>query len=167
MQAVDKNNITPAITTDKDILTNISFQAKSFWKYPQEYMEIWNDELTIAETYVSNNIVFKYVDSDSIIAYYSLVNLAEDFEYKNDILPQGLYLDHMYILPEYINKGIGTIMFQHLRNYCSKANVNTIGILSDPNSMEFYLKMGCKLIKEFPSNIPNRTTPFLRFEVRE
>lgn len=38
-------------------LTSISFAAKRYWKYPEEYFDIWKDELTITEDYINQNEV--------------------------------------------------------------------------------------------------------------
>ncbi|MGL1887850.1 MAG: GNAT family N-acetyltransferase [Reichenbachiella sp.] len=167
MQTHKFSNIAKATQSDSERLTTISFTAKEYWNYPQHYIDVWSDELTITSLYVETNIVYKYTLNGSIVAYYSLVNIDEDLEYKNDVLPKGLYLDHMYIMPEAIRKGIGTIMFQHLIEYCKSLHISEFGILSDPNSKDFYMKLRCEFIKEFPSNIPNRTTPYLRYTIEE
>ncbi len=49
--------IRQAIPTDSKILTDISFAAKNYWNYPQEYFEIWKEELTITDEYIDKGAV--------------------------------------------------------------------------------------------------------------
>ena len=55
--------INPASTADADILTRLSFASKGYWGYPEEYFEIWKDELTITPAYILENDVFIAVRS--------------------------------------------------------------------------------------------------------
>ena len=45
-------SIRRALPTDALFLTSISFGAKRYWNYPEEYYEIWHDELTITKDYI-------------------------------------------------------------------------------------------------------------------
>lgn len=156
-----KPTIVPACREDTDLLTEISFASKKYWNYPEEYFTIWQKELTITQEYINTNVVFKCCQDGNVLSYYSLVYLQEDFSFQGERLSWGWYLDHMFIRPSHIRKGIGTKLFQHLVQYCRKNRIDRFGILSDPYSKGFYLEMGCQYIKEFPSSIPGRTTPYL------
>jgi GNAT superfamily N-acetyltransferase len=157
--------IRSAIIEDSETLTNISFESKGYWKYPKEYFEIWQNELTISQNYIQRNDVFVYENYGSIIGYYSIVNLEEDIEICGIPINRGIWLEHMFIDPQYIGKGYGTKLFSHLRKWCIEADIRNVGILADPNSKGFYEKMGCVYIREYPSTIEGRTTPFLKFNV--
>ena len=50
--------IREAIIGEARLLTKIAFAAKRTWDYPEEYMIIWKDELTITDDYIDENIVF-------------------------------------------------------------------------------------------------------------
>ena len=60
-------------------LTEISFAAKRYWNYPQEYFDVWKDELTISGDYVKNNAVFAAEAGGSLAAYYSIVEVKREF----------------------------------------------------------------------------------------
>lgn len=157
--------IRPANNDEANILTKISFESKGYWNYPEEYFEIWKNELTISSDYIEKNKVFVFQLEDSIIGYYSIVELKEDIEISGINIGKGYWLEHMFIEPLRIKNGIGSKMFHHLNDWCSEAGVNEVGILADPNSKGFYEKMGCIYVREYPSTIKNRTTPYLRFKV--
>ncbi len=78
---------------------------------------------------------------------------------------KGFWLEHLFIDPRHIGNGIGSKLFSHLRDRCKEMGRSELGILADPNSRGFYEKMGWRYIKEIPSNIKNRTTPYLRLQL--
>ena len=146
---------------EAEILTKISFNSKAYWGYPKEFYNIWSNELTISSDYIQNNDVFVFENNGVIIGYYSIVELKNDIEVSGVRIGKGFWLEHMFIEPQNIGKGIGTKMFEHLRERCVSRGIHELGILADPNSRGFYEKLGCEYRCEYPSTIKNRTTPFL------
>ncbi|MBA3028704.1 MAG: hypothetical protein FP816_07830 [Desulfobacteraceae bacterium] len=63
--------IRPAHTDEAEILTQISFASKGYWKYPENYFEIWKNELTISSDYIEKNDVFVFEVDGATIGYYS------------------------------------------------------------------------------------------------
>lgn len=150
-----------ATITDAEPLTKLSFESKAYWGYPETYFEIWADELTVTADYISNNYVQVYMVEYSIVGYYSIVELINDIEISGITLSKGYWLEHMFVEPQSIGQGVGTKLFRHMRQSCHKNTIIEVGILSDPNAKGFYEKMGCDYIKEYPSTIKKRTTPYL------
>lgn len=153
--------IRPATKSDAPTLTVLSFESKRHWGYPQEYFEIWKNELTITSEYIHKNDVFVWEEKSKILGYYSIVELTNNVEFAGIIIEKGYWLEHMFILPVYLGRGIGTSLFAHLRKQCEMRGFAELKILADPHSIGFYLKMGCKYQREYPSSIPGRTTPLL------
>ncbi len=145
------------------LLTEISFASKRYWDYPAYFFEIWEDELTLKRDYLIQNKVFTIRSEETIVGYYSLVELKNNLLVSDITLEAGHWLEHMFILPAYIGKGLGKKLFNHCIRICSSTNIEKIGILSDPNAKGFYLKMGCKFISDYPSTIAERTTPYLEY----
>ncbi len=157
--------IREARESEENMLTEISFASKKYWNYPPEYLKIWEPELTITKNYLSRNKVFVYESDKEILAFYSIVNLSEPLILEEVKIEKGVWLDHMFVRPDQIGKGIGKRLFKHLTGYCNENSIGEIKILVDPNAKEFYRKMGCKYIKEYPSTIKNRTVPMMIFRV--
>lgn len=153
--------IRPAKHDEATILTRITFASKGYWGYPREYFAIWKHELTISPEYIEKNAVYVYEMDTTVAGYYSIVEFPEDIDVSGINLPKGSWLEHMFIEPRYIGKGIGSAMFRHLRNRCEEMGIGELGILSDPHSRGFYEKMGCQYVRDFPSTIKDRTTPYL------
>ena len=157
--------IRPAKINEFKTLTAISFSSKAYWKYPAEYFDIWENELTITPKYIEANTIYVYEINGKIYGYYSIIELEENLEVSTVIIHKGFWLEHMFLLPEYIGQGIGTKMFSHIREICLSKGIHELGILADPNSKGFYEKMGCQYQDEFPSTIPDRTTPWFMLKV--
>jgi len=146
-------------------LTDISFGAKRYWDYPSHFYEIWKDELTITKNYITSNEVYIHKDVHRITGYYSLVILAEPLKIAGVKLTAGLWLDHMFVTPSLIGQGIGRKLFNHCIKTNSAKKHDLLHILADPYALEFYQKMGCRKISEFPSTIAGRTTPYLHYSL--
>jgi GNAT superfamily N-acetyltransferase len=176
--------IRDAEKADASVLTDISFAAKKHWNYPKEFLERWKDELTITESYIENNLVFacEYIGTNDtqdierhIIAYFSLFELEKDVTVNISdqavCFKKGWWLEHMFIAPLWIGRGIGREMFQFVKYLMHGNNLTKhphiqfkkLNILVDPNAAGFYEKMGCEYIKEIPSSIPGRTTPLYQY----
>lgn len=149
--------IRPAAITDSEALTNISYAAKRYWNYPKEYFDIWENELTITPAYIQNNKVYVAEVDGQIVGYFSLVEVKDDFRAGKVFIKKGFWLEHIFILPGYIGKGIGTQLINYLKSLCQKLCIDKIRILSDPNAKGFYEKIGAQYMGESPSSIMGRT----------
>jgi len=152
-----------ALETDTDELTSISFAAKRHWNYPEHYYELWKNELTITQEYIRNNQVFKAMYNSICVGYYSLVRNDKDF-YAGDVLvKQGYYLEHIFILPQYHNQGIGNTLIQNMKQHVTKMSINNVLVFADPNSRGFYDKTGAVFLYDSKSSIPGRMIPVYQY----
>ena len=127
----------------------------------KKYFKIWKNELTISPGYIEKNTLWVYEMDRVAVGYYAVVHLAEDIEVTGIKLPKGFWLEHMFVDPRFIGKGLGSTMFHHLRDWCGKTGTSELGILADPHARGFYENMGCRYVRDFPSTIEKRTTPYL------
>jgi GNAT superfamily N-acetyltransferase len=151
---------------EANALSRISLQSKRYWKYPEEYYQVWAKELLVTAEYIRNNVVFVCEEQGEAVAYYSIVLLEDNITISGIELSKGHWLDHMFVSPHLIGKGLGRQMFDHLNIWCLSTSVKTIHVLADPHSGGFYEKMGCEYQHEHPSTIPGRTTPLFVFRPR-
>lgn len=157
--------IRPASRQNAHSLTRVANASKRHWHYPDHYYEIWKDELTITPDYIAENTVYVLEENKNIIAFYSLVTLTKDLRFKSDILEKGTWLDHMFIAPDHIGRGMGRFLFDHLYRWCRSRDIFQVRLLADPYAAGFYRKMGCKYVRQVPSTIPGRTTPLYEITV--
>lgn len=154
-----------AKTGEAKQLTSISFASKKYWPYPEAYYTVWKNELTITPRYIADNLVFVCEIADTIVGYYSLVDLCDDLEFAGQVIEKGFWLEHMFIVPAHIGRSLGSRLFEHALHICTRLGILQLKILADPNARGFYEKRGCRFIKEFPSSIDNRTTPLLSIKI--
>lgn len=125
-----------------NLLTAIAISAKRHWNYPEAWIQHWLPQLTISEEYITTNEVWMMLDEEKPIAFYSISQSEE-----------GCELGHLWVLPEYIGKGIGKQLFNHVRERCKVLDIHRLIIYSDPNAQAFYEKMGAKKIGEDYSDL--------------
>lgn len=137
-------------------LTEIAFAAKRHWNYPERWIELWSEDLTITSEFIERHEVFMAVEQGKPIGFYALATSEGKTE-----------LDHLWVLPEWIGKGIGRQLLAHALDRAAALNVATIEIVSDPNAEAFYLKAGARKIGEVISSIEGqqRRLPRLAIEI--
>lgn len=149
--------VRPATIHDSEALTKISFAAKRYWKYPEEYLEIWKDELTITPLYIMNNILYVAEEDGQAVGYFSLVEVKGDFWSREVLVNKGFWLDHIFILPRYIGQGIGSKLISVFKEKCKEMKIDKVKIFADPNAKGFYDKIKAHYLGEVPSSIEGRT----------
>ena len=148
--------IRKAKSEESEILTQIAQTAKRYWNYPERWLTLWKDALTITSDFILKNEVCAAVDEDKILGFYALV--AED---------ETMTLEHLWVSPEHIGTGIGRELFAHAVDKAISLNAKSIDIASDPNAEEFYRKMGAKRIGEIVTQAEDteRRLPHLRVDL--
>ena len=162
-------NITLRKASAKDAaaLTAIAFEAKRTWNYPEEYLEIWKDELTITEDYLNESEVFVAEFRRKIIGFYSIVVLQNDKQFGRVTVEKGFWMDHLFIVPDYQHKGVGKKLIKHALDHCKDNWIDVLKIFVDPNASGFYEKMGAAFVRNSPSSINDREIPVYAFYLED
>ncbi len=126
-------------------LTEIAFAAKRHWGYPESWIESWREDLTITSEFIERHEVYAAIEHDALAGFYALVTSEGKTE-----------LDHLWVLPELIGKGIGRQLLNHALDRAASVGVTVIEIVSDPNAEGFYLKAGAAKIGEVISEIEGK-----------
>ena len=126
-------------------LTEIAHGAKRHWGYPEPWIQKWRDILTIRPEFIAANVTYCAMEDARIIGFYSLTN--ED---------DGLHLDHLWITPRAMGRGIGRALYQHAVEQARELGHRTIRIEADPNSEGFYTRMGARRVGETVTYVENR-----------
>lgn len=160
-------NIRFALPDETEILTEIAFAAKRTWSYPEEYYEIWKDELSITKDYINNNIVFVAEKGKQVVGFYSIVVIQNDFIAGNVLVKKGFWMEHLFVKPSFQKKGIGRKLMKHALDYCEENWMDELKIFVDPHATGFYEKMGATFIENSPSSIEGRKVPVYGFKFEE
>lgn len=134
-----------------DVLTALTFRSKDHWKYGADQLMQWKEALTISPTYIETNEVIVLKHNHVIIGYYSYID-AEAF---------AVELDNLFIDPDYIGQGYGTVLMHHFLNRMKEKNTVKIMLYADPHAEQFYAKHGFKVIGEFESSQAGRYLPMM------
>lgn len=157
--------IRTAVAADSEALTAISFAAKAHWGYPPEYFAVWRDELTITPGYIEKNLVRVAECDGRIIGYFAVSEADAGFRADPLSVDKGYWLDHIFILPAYIGRGVGSQLIAVLRECCRAQGIGKLAIFADPNASGFYDKLGARRLGEAPSNIAGRTVPLYELTI--
>ncbi len=147
-------NIRPAATQEAAALTGIALDAKRHWGYPENWIQHWQEDLTISSDFISNNQVYVAEREGEIIGFYALV-----------VGDQRAELEHMWVAPKHIGTGVGKELFIHAMQIAAGDNVSEVEISADPNSEGFYQRMGARKIGEVSSEIDGQTRRLPRLAV--
>jgi GNAT superfamily N-acetyltransferase len=122
---------------EADQLTHITLTAKRHWGYPERWMELWKPELTFDAGYFETHESWAAEVDGRPVAFYTLLD-------KDGVA----WLDNLFVLPEFMNRGIGRMLFQHSLNLARLRGYTIFRLEADPNAAGFYEKMGMQRISE-------------------
>ncbi len=143
---------------EAEALTAIAFAAKRYWGYPENWIEHWRDDLTLTPDFVKRHDVCVAEEDNTLLGFYALILKNEKAE-----------LDHLWVAPEYIGRGVGKELFLHAMDRASRLNILEVEIYSDPNAESFYSKLGAVKDGELSAKIDSheRVIPRLKIDPRK
>lgn len=153
-----KLQIRRAAIEDYERLTEIAHAAKRHWGYPERWIALWKETLTITPEFISGSESYVAVVDDEVVGFYSLI-----------IRDDKTVLDHLWVMPERIGTGLGKELFNHAVGTARRFGVKTIEIESDPYAEGFYKHMGARRVGEVRSEIEGqpRILPLLILELEK
>jgi N-acetylglutamate synthase-like GNAT family acetyltransferase len=145
-----------ATSDESDQLTALAHAAKRHWNYPQEWIDSWASDLTLTPEFIASNEVFVAIIDGAIAGCGALVvgeHLAE--------------LEHMWIYPDQMGKGVGRALFEHTSRRAAQLGFSELELSADPNAEAFYERMGAKRIGEIPADMfgQARVLPRMRVDL--
>jgi len=146
--------IRPARATDAARLTAIARAAKGHWGYPAEWLRLWEPELTVSADLIRSQQVFCAEDGEAVVGFYVVSCEAPAAE-----------LEHMWIEPSSIGRGIGSRLFAHALARAAAGGARHLRIASDPHAEGFYLQHGARRIGSVASTPEGRHLPLLEVTI--
>lgn len=145
-------NIRRARESDAAELTRIAHEAKRHWGYPERWIELWRDDLTLSPDFIAGNEVYVAEEGGEALGCYGLAGAA---------------LEHFWIRPSAMGQGLGRRLFEHAAAVATARGVSVLEIDSDPNAEPFYLRMGAVRVSEVLSQVDGkpRVRPLLHLRL--
>jgi GNAT superfamily N-acetyltransferase len=143
---------------DADALTEIAHAAKRHWGYPERWIESWRDTLTIRAEFIAANVAWCAMEDSRAVGFYLLTSESG-----------GLHLDHLWILPDAMGRGIGRALFEHAVKEARTLGHRMLKIEADPNAEGFYRRMGARRVGETVTAIEGqrRELPLLLYDLQK
>ncbi len=127
-------------------------RSKATWGYDRAFMERCRAELTITNDQNRARPVYVWSEAGRVLGFYALRPEGEVVE-----------IDHLYVAPEALRRGIGRALWQHLRQEALHLGASRVGVSADPNAEGFYRRLGFSRVGTRPSgSIPGRHLPYLQ-----
>jgi GNAT superfamily N-acetyltransferase len=141
---------------DADALTAIAHSAKRHWGYPERWIETWRDILTMRPEFVAANVAYAAIEDGHAVGFYLLTTEAD-----------GIHLDHLWILPAAMHRGLGRSLFEHAVGQTRTLGFRVIKIEADPNAEGFYRRMGATRVGTSVTEVEGepRQLPLLEFHL--
>lgn len=133
-------NIRRAKVGDANILTNIAINSEAYWGYDEDYMESFKDTYRVSENYISNYPTFLIEDDNEVVGFYGILMNEGETE-----------LEYFFIDPRYIRKGYGKLLWKHVIETARSLNIKAFEIITSPEAIGFYTKLGALKIGEVES----------------
>lgn len=139
-----------AEVVDTTELTEVAHAAKRHWGYPEEWIALWSDELTIRPDYLMRHRV-RVIRDGRILGWCAT--------YRDD--DDVAWLEACWVRPECSGQGIGKRLVDDAVRIAAELGASTMRVVSDPNAEGFYERLGFVRIGESPSRPGNRRLPVL------
>lgn len=141
---------------DAVALTEIAHAAKRHWGYPERWIESWRDTLTMRAEFIAANVTYCAMEDGCAVGFYLLTTESD-----------GLHLDHLWIMPRAMGRGIGRALFEHALEQAKGLGHQTLKIEADPNAEGFYTRMGARRVGVNVTNIDGqrRELPLLLYDL--
>jgi predicted GNAT family N-acyltransferase len=149
--------IIKAEIADSEILTAITKRSKAYWGFSEDILKEWEHLLTITKDYIEKNEVYKLVQNDQIIGYYSYFSTDEN----------TIKLDNIFILPDFIGKGFGKILMNDFLKNIKQFGTYKVTLDAEPNAEKFYKTFGFETIGQLESSIKDRYLPIMELQIEK
>lgn len=123
--------IRPAHPSESARLAALAMASKASWGYSAEQVQAWRGELTPSEASIAAEPTCVAEGEGTIAGFYQL-----------SMQGVAASLEHLWIAPAMMRKGLGTMLLRHAVQASAAAGVANLHIDADPHAEAFYLACG-------------------------
>ena len=143
-----------ATPVEAPILNALTGRSALYWGYEPEFLDWEPEALLVTGEFIAESPIYVLEEQDRIVGYYAL--LAK---------PSGMYLDKLFVEPDYIGTGCGKRLWLHAIGIARDLGVRELMLEADPNAAPFYRAMGAEWLREEPTSRPGWALQIFRFHI--
>lgn len=128
----------PSQPDEAAVLSDIAIESKGHWGYSREQLEVWRKDLRILPSYIKANTIETIWQDELKVGFFAI-----------KLNPKPI-LDHLWLLPKAIGRGIGKLAFQRAVAIAEKTGVKAFTIISDPAAEGFLFSHGSSTHRRSP-----------------
>jgi GNAT superfamily N-acetyltransferase len=136
--------------TEAEGLTELVLSSKRTWGYPETWIELWRDDLTLTPEFIERSETHVAERGGRFAGVFAVVVSAPSSE-----------LEHLWIHPEEMGRGLGRQLFLRAARIARRRGARSMIIVSDPHAEAFYLHLGARRVGSVPSKPAGRELPKL------
>jgi GNAT superfamily N-acetyltransferase len=140
--------------SEAEALGTIALAAKASWGYSPAQLAAWHSDLVQTAESVQTQPTFVAEVAKEVAGFYQLRIAAAHAE-----------LDHLWVHPRHMRRGIGKLLMAHALQYLAHLGIAFVEIDSEPNAEPFYLTCGAIRVGARAAPIdgePHRIRPQMR-----
>lgn len=142
------------------VLSELAMRSKGWWGYSESLLEAMRVELTLDADKAGHTTV---AEVDGALAGFYLLQPLNQAKH-----PGRGELDMLFVDPEFIGTGVGRVLAEDARRVAGAQGWTHLLVVSDPQAVEFYVRMGAEQVGERLSlSVPGRALPLLELPVRK
>lgn len=105
--------------------------SRAHWNFPREYFQASLALLKIDLNYLSENLCFEIHEDGQLAGFFSITEKRGE-----------KYLDHLWILPRLLHRGLGRAACQHIDAIAVQQGWRTLLTCPEPEAEGFYVRQG-------------------------
>jgi GNAT superfamily N-acetyltransferase len=148
------SRIRPARPEDGERLREIAIAAKGHWGYDPEAVMRWAADGDFSASGLRAKDFFVAEAEGRAVGWAALI-------------PRGdvVWLDDMWVMPEWIGKGVGSLLFRHAVERARAVGGRTLEWEAEPNAVGFYERMGGRYLRDSEPSEWGRVLPMMGVEL--
>lgn len=144
-----------AVTADIEALNLVCLASKRYWNYPEAWISMWKDDLTLTEQDLMEASVLVLEVEGHVKGFCSIKSHEDAYEVL-----------HLWLLPAFIGKGLGKDLLENALDRVFDADLPIL-VEADPHAEAFYKKQGFRTYGKKESFPKGRFLPLMKKEPLE
>lgn len=146
--------IRPVGLGEGERLREIAIAAKSYWGYDRELVARWADTDDFSPRGLQEKEIHVAESEGRVVGWASLI-------------PKGevALLDDLWIEPNWIRRGIGSLLFGHARERARQMGATRLEWEAEPNALGFYEVMGGRYLRDSERTPFGRVVPVMGIDL--